>query len=351
MHPTNRKIVLLIPLFLEYSSVLCISEDYKYYTLEGGDRMPRIGFGTWQAADDVLEQSVELALEAGYRHFDTARAYENEAALGRALKRWIGGDPNKRKELFVVTKLPPGGNRPDLVSEYFNASINDLGLDYIDLYLMHTPFAFEHVPGDLHPKNPDGTMRIDNSTDLLAVWKAIIKLKETGRVKHVGVSNFNEEQLQRISAIEKPACLQVEIHALCQQGPLIEAANKLGIPIVAYSPLGSRALAEALAAKTGRDYPDLLKLPVVQRIAESHGRTPAQILLRHIIQRGLAAIPKSTHAARIKQNISIWDFELTDSEMKDLATLDRGENGRICDFTFFQGIEKHPEFPFKNRLH
>ncbi|CAG9136342.1 unnamed protein product [Plutella xylostella] len=124
-----------------------------------------------QASDEELESAVADALAAGYRHFDSARAYENEAALGRALNKWIGGDKAKRRELFVVTKLPPGGNRPDLVQEYFDKSYADLGLEYIDLYLMHTPFAFEHVPGDLHPKNPDGTMRVDLTTDLIAVWK------------------------------------------------------------------------------------------------------------------------------------------------------------------------------------
>ncbi|KAL0869243.1 hypothetical protein ABMA27_007514 [Loxostege sticticalis] len=319
----------------------------EYFVLEGGDRMPRIGFGTWQASDDVLEKAVEAALDAGYRHFDTARAYENEAALGRALNRWIGGDPARRKELFVVTKLPPGGNRPDLVQEYFDASLRDLGLEYVDLYLMHTPFAFEHVPGDLHPKNPDGTIRADLSTDLVAVWKAILKLKESGRVKHVGVSNLNAEQLARLSRVGKPACLQVEVHALCQQKALVSAASALAVPVVAYSPLGSKALADALAAKTGREYPDLLQLDAVQRVARAHGRTPAQILLRHLLQRGLAAIPKSTNPARIKQNITLWDFELSASEMEELGALDRGEAGRICDFTFFPGIEKHPEFPFK----
>ncbi|XP_028038636.1 alcohol dehydrogenase [NADP(+)]-like [Bombyx mandarina] len=320
----------------------------EYFELNGGDRMPKIGFGTWQSSDEVLEKAVLAALDAGYRHFDTAHAYENEAALGRALRKWIGDDPAKRRELFVVTKLPPGGNRPDLVREYFDTSIRNLGLDYIDMYLMHTPFAFEHVPGDLHPKNPDGTMKVDYSTDLAAVWKTLLKLKESGQVRHLGVSNLNLEQLTRLSKIEKPACLQVEVHLLCQQKALVEAAKKLSIPIVAYSPLGSKALADALAAKTGREYPDLLQLPVVKRIAEAHDRTPAQVLLRYTVQRGLAAIPKSTNPTRIKQNLSIWDFELSDSEMKDLGALDKGEEGRICDFTFFPGIEKHAEFPFKN---
>nr|AII22003.1 alcohol dehydrogenase AD5 [Sesamia inferens] len=319
----------------------------EYFELEGGDRMPRIGFGTWQAADDVLEKSVEAALEAGYRHFDTARAYENEAALGRALNRWIAGDPARRKQLFVVTKLPPGGNRPELVQEYFDASLRDLNLDYVDLYLIHTPFAFEHVPGDLHPKNPDGSMKVDHSTNLLELWKTLLKLKESGRVRHVGVSNLNAAQLKRVCDVARPACLQVEMHALCQQPELAAIASKLGVPIVAYSPLGSKALADALAAKTGREYPDLLQLPVVLRIAQAHGRTPAQVLLRYTLQRGLGAIPKSTNPTRIKQNISLWDFELNETEMSELASLDRGENGRVCDFTFFPGIDKHPEFPFK----
>lgn len=322
----------------------------QYIELEGGDRMPRIGFGTWQASSEVLEKAVEAALDAGYRHFDTARAYENEVSLGRALRRWIGNDASRRKELFVVTKLPPGGMHPHLVQEYFDASLNDLALDYVDLYLIHVPFAFEHVPGDLHPANPDGSMKVDLTTNLDEVWKTILKLKETGRVRHVGVSNLNEEQLKRLSDIKKPECLQIEIHALCQQESLVAASKELGIPVVAYSPLGSKALADTLAAKTGRQYPDLLTLPTVKRIAESHGRTTGQILLRYTIQRGIAIIPKSTNPQRIKQNISLWDFELSGSEMKELATLDRGENGRICDFSFFRGVEKHRDFPFKKQI-
>ncbi|KOB77198.1 Alcohol dehydrogenase AD5 [Operophtera brumata] len=211
--------------------------------------------------DEVLEKAVEEALAAGYRHFDTARAYENEAALGRALfpKMYL---PN----YVVVIRRGPreGRNRPESVQEYFDASFKDLGLDYIDLYLVHTPFAFEDVPGDLHPKNPDGTMKVDHSTDLLAVWKSILKLKETGRVRHVGVCNLNSEQLGRVSRVARPACLQVENHLLCQQPTLVEAARALGVP-----------------------------------------------------------------------NISVWDFELSQKEMADLAALDRGENGRICDFSFF----------------
>ncbi|KAI5643138.1 aldo/keto reductase family domain-containing protein [Phthorimaea operculella] len=319
----------------------------QYFELDNGDRMPMIGFGTWQASDEVLEAAVAAALEAGYRHFDTARAYENEAALGRALKQWIGDDPARRKELFVVTKLPPGGNRPELVQEYFDSSLRDLGLEYVDLYLIHTPFAFQHVPGDLHPKNPDGSMKVDHSTDLLALWKTVVGLKASGRVRHVGVSNVNEEQLERLCRVERPACLQVEVHLLCQQKDLAAAAARLKVPLVAYSPLGSRALAQNLAKATGREYPELQSIPEVVRIAQKHGRSPAQVLLRHTLQRGIAVIPKSTNPDRIKQNLSLWDFELSDAEMAELSALDRGEAGRIVDFSFFQGVEKHPEFPFK----
>ncbi|CAK1552259.1 unnamed protein product [Leptosia nina] len=319
----------------------------QYFEFENGDRMPGIGFGTWQCSEDVLEKAVEEALNAGYRHFDSAQAYENEAALGRALNRWIGGDKQKRKELFIVTKLSNSGNRPDLVDQFFSQSYNALGLEYIDLYLMHAPFSFKYVPGDLHPKNPDGTMQVDLTTDIISTWQAMQKLKDSGRVHHLGVSNVNEEQLKRLCTIAKPACLQIEVHVLCQQRPLIDAANRLGIPVVAYSPLGSKALADALAAKNGRSYPTLLDLPEIKAIAKKHSRTPAQILLRFLLQHGVAAIPKSTNPIRIKQNIAVWDFNLDDSEMKQLASLDRGEAGRICDFSFFAGVEKHPEFPFK----
>ncbi|KAG7298062.1 hypothetical protein JYU34_018832 [Plutella xylostella] len=176
--------------------------------------------------------------------------------------------------------------------------------------------------------------------------EALQKLKESGRVRHVGVSNVNAQQLQRLTAAGRPACLQIEMHALCQQEDMIAAAAALNVPVVAYSPLGSKALADALAAKTGREYPDLLTLPAVRAAAAAHGRTPAQVLLRYALQRGVAVIPKSTNPQRILQNISLWDFSLSESEMASLRALDRGAAGRICDFSFFPGVEKHPEFPF-----
>ncbi|XP_041969140.1 aldose reductase-related protein 2-like [Aricia agestis] len=319
----------------------------KYITLAGGDKMPRLGFGTWQASESEVEDAVTAALEAGYRHIDTAAAYENEKAIGRALNRWIGNDPDRRKELFVVTKLPPSGNSVKHVEEFFAASLANLGLEYLDLYLIHTPFGFEYVPGDLHPKNPDGSMKFDFTTDLMAVWKELIKIKESGRVRHIGVSNMNEEQINRFTKLYKPECLQIEINVTCQQTSLVAEAKRLGIPVVAYSPLGSRAMAQVLAAKTGREYPNLLELPEVKSIATAHSRSSAQILLRYLLQCGVAAIPKSTSPKRIKENISVWDLELSDSEMAALRALDRGDDGRICDFSFFPGVEKHPEFPFK----
>ncbi|KAG8228477.1 hypothetical protein J437_LFUL009342 [Ladona fulva] len=212
--------------------------------LPSGHRMPLVGLGTWQAKDEEVEAAVSEALSAGYRHIDTAFNYGNEYAIGRVLKRWINGDASKRSELFITTKLPVYGNRPKDVEKYLTESLKRLQLDYLDLYLVHMPFTLmPDESGENFVTNPDGSPVLDPSTDHIQVWKALESQVDAGRVKSIGVSNFNAEQVSRLCAIARHpvSCNQVELHAFNQQQDLRKQCAKCCSSIVftAYSPLGS----------------------------------------------------------------------------------------------------------------
>ncbi|XP_043261124.1 aldo-keto reductase family 1 member A1 [Colletes gigas] len=314
--------------------------------LPNGCSMPALGFGTWQAKEaDVLEKALDTALEAGYRHIDTAPVYENEEIIGKVLKKWIDSGKVKRSDLFIVTKLPPSGNRPESVEKYIKKSLQDLQLEYLDLYLIHTPLAFVDGEG-LHPVDKDGQIKLDCSTDHVKVWAEMEKQVKCGRTKAIGLSNFNIGQIERVlkSATTKISMLQIELHVFFQQNELVHYCREHEIPITAYSPLGSWGLVK-LMGKT-EEIPDMLLDPVVLEIAKAHKKTAAQILLRFIVQHNIAAIPKSTNPKRIKENIDLFDWELKPDDVEKLKRLDKGKSGRICDFTFFKGLDRHPEFPF-----
>ncbi|XP_021921712.1 alcohol dehydrogenase [NADP(+)]-like isoform X2 [Zootermopsis nevadensis] len=255
-----------------------------------------------------------------------------------------------------MTKLPHIGNRASDVEMYLTTSLRRLQLDYVDLYLIHVPFGF--VPdntGENPAKNADGSFVLDD-TDHLAVWKAMEQQVDSGHARSIGVSNFNISQLEKIVGAARicPATLQVELHAYLQQPELRACCSKLGIPLTAYSPLGSPGAKLHFQQKYNFQYPennapDLLEHPLVKQIGNIHGKSPAQVLLRHLVQQGIIVIPKSADPKRIKENGQIFDFELTPEEMLQLGGLDLGENGRIINFMFWKGVEKHPEYPFKQQ--
>lgn len=352
----KNKIIFEVQTFSSYISTrkftsAKMSSSSSWVNLTPTVKMPLLGYGTWQANDDELEKAVEAALEAGYRHIDTAHAYENEKVIGKVLNKWISTGKLSRNDLFLVTKLPPGGNRSEGVPKYLKRSLELLQVDYVDLYLLHVPFGFNDVEGNLHPIKSDGTIDMDVTTDHVAIWKALEDQVDAGLTKAIGVSNFNIQQIRRIleNCRIAPCSLQIELHAYFQQNELVDFCKKNEMVVTAYSPLGSPGLAKFFAQFGKKiDLPDILGNPVVTKIAQKHGKSEAQVLLRHIIQRGIAAIPKSTNPERLRQNLNIFDFELDDVDMKDLNGLDAGI--RILDFSAFEGIKKHPEYPFKECL-
>ncbi|XP_076235142.1 aldo-keto reductase family 1 member A1 isoform X2 [Calliopsis andreniformis] len=323
--------------------------------LLSGHDMPTVGLGTWQAKPEEIETVVTTALDVGYKHIDTAFNYNNEEAIGTVLKKWFakGG---KREDLFITTKLPHYGNRPSDVEKFIKLSLEKLGLDYVDMYLIHMPFAFKLDKDVYAPAtHEDGSYILDTDTDPVSVWKEMEEQVRKGRTKSIGLSNFNEKQVLDIweNAQIKPSNLQVELHAYLQQNSLRQLCQAHNIIVTAYSPLGSPGAKTHFQTKynvTVEKFPDLLGHPEVQKISEEYKRSPAQILLRFLLQLGVVVIPKSASPERIKANIDLFDFTLKEEEMKLLSALDKGTRGRIFNFLFFKGVEKHPHYPFKDEL-
>ncbi|KAF7991812.1 hypothetical protein HCN44_010613 [Aphidius gifuensis] len=327
----------------------------KSVKLSSGYDMPTVGLGTWQAKPEEIEAAVESALESGYRHIDTAFNYNNEEAIGKSLKKWLNNG-GKREELFITTKLPNYGNRASDVEKYINSSLEKLGLDYIDMYLIHMPFAFVSDESCCAPSvHEDGSYQLDLNTDPVSVWKEMEKQVKNGRARSIGLSNFNEDQILEVwkNATIKPSNLQVELHAYLQQKDLREFCKIHSIIVTGYSPLGSPGAKTHFQTKYNYNpekFPDLLGHPVVRKISNDKNKTTGQILLRHLVQEGLVVIPKSSSPERIKKNIDIFNFELSSDEIDVLNALDRGNNGRIFNFLFFKGVEHHPLYPFKNQI-
>ncbi|KAG7200107.1 hypothetical protein KM043_000552 [Ampulex compressa] len=315
-------------------------------TLPTGQPMPALGFGTWQANDAELETALDLALEAGYRHIDTATVYENENVIGKVLKKWMDTGKITRSELFIVTKVPPSGNRSEDIEKWIKKSLKALQLDYIDLYLIHTPFSFMAVGDDMHPVNQNGEILIDPNTDHIKVWAEMENQVMLGRTKAIGLSNFNIDQINEILKTAKVPIsnLQIELHLYFQQKELVKFCQNNNIPVTAYSPLGSRGLVKILQKIDV--YPDILSNDVLLEIAVQYKKTPAQVALKHILQKGIAAIPKSTNPRRIWENIQMFDWKLEPDDVSKLDALDLGATARICNFGFLKGIERHPKFPF-----
>ncbi|MFD3540683.1 aldo/keto reductase [Streptomyces sp. NPDC058662] len=263
--------------------------------LNNGTLMPQLGFGVWQVPDAEAEKVVATALEAGYRSIDTASVYGNEAGTGKAL----AGSGVAREELFVTTKLWNGPDRSwdrDAVLGAFDTSLAKLGLEYVDLYLIHWPRPMRE--------------------DFVAIWKAFEEIAASGRAKAVGVSNFRPADLERIGAESAlvPAVNQIELHPLLPQAELRALHAERGIATEAWSPLGQ-----------GKE---LLTLPVVAEIAARHGRSAAQVVLRWHLQHGNVVIPKSVTPARIRENLDVFGFELDPAETAALDALGAGSAGR-----------------------
>ncbi|BES93512.1 alcohol dehydrogenase NADP [Nesidiocoris tenuis] len=314
-------------------------------------KMPVIGLGTWQGGEE-LEKVLDTALEAGYRHIDTAYVYQNEQHIGVVIKKWLDSGKLKREDLFIVTKLCPTHLRPDDIEKSINESLKKLQLSHVDLFLIHNPVGLQ-FSDNLFPIGPNGELLLDMSTDLVACWKAMENLVDAGLTKSIGLSNFNIGQIQRIldSCRIKPANLQVELYVYMQQPELVQFCKANGITICAYGPIGSPSLKKFTESNNlpteNLNILSPMTDPIVTDLAKKYGKAPAQILLRFLLQLGVAVIPKSSNPERLRSNIDIFDFNLTEEDFAKLKSLDRGEKGRqFGNSGIFAPMMPHPEYPF-----
>ncbi|CAI5638959.1 unnamed protein product [Oreochromis niloticus] len=283
-----------------------------FAVLNTGRKMPLIGLGTWKSEPGKVKQAVIWALEAGYRHIDCASIYGNEAEIGEALQEKLGPEKSLRREdVFITSKLWNSKHHPDDVEPALLKTLKDLKLEYLDLYLIHWPYAFQQE---------DGTLLYDD-TDYKLTWSAMEKLVGKGLVRAIGLSNFNSRQIDDILSVAsvKPTVLQVECHPYLAQVELLAHCRDRGLVMTAYSPLGS-----ADRAWKHPNEPILLEESVISSLAEKYKKSPAQILLRWQTQRGVVTIPKSVTESRIKENIQVFDFTLEAEEMKSIGALTRG---------------------------
>jgi aldehyde reductase len=260
----------------------------------GAGQMPALGFGTLIPDPAVTISATREALEAGFRHFDCAERYRNEREVGEALQAGLTAGKITRQDIFVTTKLWNTNHRPERVKPAFESSLDRLGLDYLDLYLIHTPFAFQ--PGDEQdPRDQNGNVIYDPGVSLLDTWRAMESLVDSGRCRAIGLSDINLNRLLPIyeSARIKPAVVQVEAHPYLPETELLEFCQEKNIALLAFAPLGHGTR------------PGPLEDPVILAIAARVEKTPAQVLLAWAVQRGTALLTTPKSAARARENLNI----------------------------------------------
>ncbi|WP_028045698.1 aldo/keto reductase [Cellulomonas sp. URHE0023] len=259
-----------------------------HLTLNNGVQIPQVGFGVFQIPPQDTKDAVLQAFDVGYRHIDTAQSYRNEEGVGEALRE----SGLERGDVFVTTKLNNGAHAPEAALEAFDRSLERLGTDYVDLFLIHWPLAM--------------------LSDFVDTWKTLEDIYSSGRARAIGVSNFQLAHLSRLQAQTTilPAVNQIEVHPYLTQTALTQFGREHGILVEAWSPLGQGAV---------------LGDPTLGRIARSHDRSVAQVTLRWHVQRGHVVFPKSVTRARVEDNFHIFDFELTDVDLADIDGLNRDE--------------------------
>ncbi|KAJ5986014.1 hypothetical protein N7522_013210 [Penicillium canescens] len=289
------------------------SNAQKTFKLATGAKIPAIGLGTWQD-EAAQEAAVLVALQAGYRHIDTARCYGTEPAVGKAIKQ--SGVP--RSEIFVTSKLWNNKHHPDDVEQALQMSLDDLGLDYLDLFLMHWPVAFKRGD-DLFPSDKDGNL-ITDDIDYVDTYKAMEGLVESGKAKAIGISNFSRQEVERLlaNATIKPAVHQMELHPWLQQEDFYQFHREQGIHVTQYSPFGNQNEIYGSREKHGQ----LVNDKTLVEIGKKYGKTSNQVALAWGIAHGRSVIPKSKSPERIMQNFDIA-FELDPTDIQKIDSIDK----------------------------
>lgn len=312
--------------------------------LYNGNAMPQVGLGVWKMAPAVAPGAVVSALRIGYRHLDCASDYGNEAEVGQGVRQALDEGVCRREELWITSKLWNTCHAAEHVRPACERTLADLGVDYLDLYLIHFPISLEFVPFD--QRYPAGWFRDPEAPSprmapapvpLAETWRAMEQLVADGLARNIGVCNFNVGLLRDLLSYADvpPAVLQIELHPYLTQEKLLRFCTGEGIAVTGFSPLGAGSY-----QSIGMAGPDesVLEQPVVRRAAERHGKSPAQVVLRWAVQRGVSIVPKSTRVERLKENLALFDFELTDEEMAAISGLNRNRRfndpGVFCESAF-----------------
>ncbi|HEX7379634.1 MAG TPA: aldo/keto reductase [Pirellulales bacterium] len=312
--------------------------------LANGAAMPLVGLGLWKIAGDAAPGVVRDAIRSGYRHFDSACDYGNEPQLGAGLRQALAAGDCRREDLWITSKLWNTYHAPEHVRPALERSLHDLGLDYLDLYLIHFPIAQRFVPFEsryppgwfYEPAAPRPAMELA-PIPLADTWQAMEQLVTAGLARNIGVCNFNCALLRDLltRAAIRPAVLQVELHPYLTQDKLLRYCRQEAMAVTGFSPLGASSylpLGMAAAEES------VLMEPVVVEAARRHAKTPAQVALRWAVQRGTAIVPKTSRPDRLRENLAIFDFKLSPDEMAAISRLNRNRRfndpGEFCERAF-----------------
>ncbi len=305
----------------------------------GASQMPAIGLGLWKIARDMTAETVVKAISTGYRHLDCAADYGNEPEVGLGIRQALAQGLVRREELWVTSKLWNTFHRREHVRAACERSLSDLGLNYLDLYLVHFPIALKYVdfatrypPEWIHDPTAKHPRMEPDAVPLHETWAAMEDLVTAGLVREIGVCNYNTGLVHDLMATARirPAMLQIEAHPFLTQERLLRLAQGYGLAVTAFSPLGALSYLELGMADVNDS---VLEQPVVKAAAARLGRSAAQVVLRWALQRGTAIIPKTSRPERLGENLALFDFSLTEEEMRDFGKLNR--NRRFNDPAVF----------------
>ena len=307
----------------------------KQLTFRNGDKLDILGLGTWKSKPGEVYDAIRTAIKIGYRHFDCAFIYMNEKEIGQAFADAFAAGDVKREDVWITSKLWNNSHKQEDVLPALKKTLSDLQLDYLDLYLVHWPHVFKKdFIGATKGEETWSTAEVPH----IETWREMEATVEAGLAKHIGVCNFNKHKLKALSdqATIVPEMNQVELHPMLHQTDLLEFCKENGTHVTAYSPLGSPDRSAGMKAS---DEPNLFEHPVVKELALKHNCTEAQIMIAWAMARGTAVIPKSVNEGRQLQNFQSTEINLSEDDMKLMASADTGYRYVKGQFWAFEGTE------------